>query len=410
MRKNRLLNIALALTLSAGLFGCGGTDNASTTAATTNAAQTTAEETTTEAPTTAPQAVDNKYLVTEENVRLLGRTFFDDGTSVRWLTYSASGVEFEVTGESLSIVLYGDSGAANSTTDNAARFAVYVDGEKVVDDQMTVGAKTVEVFTGDTQRTATVRLVKLSEVASSLLGVKSIQVGKGTITPTASNEYYVEFVGDSITCAYGVDDEDRNNHFKTSTEDATKSYAYKTCELLGADYSLVSISGYGIVSGYTGTKGVKSEKQLMSLFYENLGYCPHSGGAYTSSNVAWDFERQPDVIVVNLGTNDNSYTGNDADLIEEYRLGYIDFLYQIRAKNPDAHIICALGLMGDQLYPAVESAVSSYSEESGDTNVSAYHFDPIKSDEGYAADWHPTEATHTRAANLLVEEIRQYLN
>ncbi|MCR5743767.1 MAG: GDSL family lipase [Lachnospiraceae bacterium] len=409
MRKHRLGATLLAVSLSLGLFGCGGSDSSTTTTpATTNAETTTAEAT--EASTTAPEAVDNKYFVTEENVRLLGRTFYDDATNVRWLTYSASGVEFEVTGVSLDIVLYGDSGAANSTTDNAARYAVYVDGERVVDEQMTVGAKTVNVFSGDEQRTATVRLVKLSEVASSLLGVKSIQVGKGTITPTADSNYYVEFVGDSITCAYGVDDEDRNSHFKTSTEDATKSYAYKTCELLNADYSLVSISGYGIVSGYTGSKGVKSEKQLMPLFYENLGYCPHSGGAYMSADVAWNFERQPDVIVVNLGTNDNSYTGSDAELIEEYRLGYIDFLGQIRAKNPDAHIICALGLMGDQLYDAVESAVASYSEASGDTNVSAYHFDPITADEGYAADWHPTEATHTRAANLLAEEIGKYLN
>lgn len=56
---------------------------------------------------------------------------------------------------------------------------------------------------------------------------------------------------DSITCGYGVDDEDRSHQFSTKTEDATKAYAYKTAQLLNADYSLVSYSGHGVVLGYT---------------------------------------------------------------------------------------------------------------------------------------------------------------
>ena len=41
--------------------------------------------------------------------------------------------------------------------------------------------------------------------------------------------------------------------------------------------------------------------------------------------------------------------------ITEYKDAYIAFLKDIRSKNPDAHIICSLGIMGQDLYPSIES-------------------------------------------------------
>ncbi|MGN1340889.1 MAG: SGNH/GDSL hydrolase family protein, partial [Oscillospiraceae bacterium] len=121
----------------------------------------------------------------------------------------------------------------------------------------------------------------------------------------------------------------------------------------------------------------------------------------------WDFSQfVPDFVVINLGTNDFSYTGADEERIADYTTSYVDFLKTVRSDNPDAHIICSLGVMGDNLYPAVEEAVSSYTSETGDTNVSAFHFTPHNGSTGYAADWHPTEATHEIAANELVEYIK----
>ena len=48
----------------------------------------------------------------------------------------------------------------------------------------------------------------------------------------------IEVIGDSITCGYGVDDEDENHQFTTATEDVTKAYAYKTAKALDAEYSI----------------------------------------------------------------------------------------------------------------------------------------------------------------------------
>jgi lysophospholipase L1-like esterase len=405
MKKKQWIALGVALSMLAAT-GCAGGSSSETT--TTTAAETiiqdTTAETTTEAPTEAtPQ--DQEYSPITDHVKLLGRTYENNDTL--WMAYSGSGVEFEVTGKALSIILYGDSSAIDPKTDDGcARYAIYVDGERVIDEMMNQAAKNITIFEGDEERTATVRFVKLSETANSVMGIREIDVKEGEISPTPEKERYIEFVGDSITCGYGVDDEDRNNHFSTTTEDVTKTYAYKTAQALDADYSMVSISGYGIISGYT-SNGTKQENQVMGKYYDKLGFSYTNTGAFNVADIDWGFEREPDVIVINLGTNDSSYVGSDAEREQEYLDGYVEFLKQVREKNPDAYILCTLGLMGDSLYSTVEDAVAAYSEETGDENLAAFHFDPIQSDEGYAADWHPTEATHTRAAEALTERLQE---
>ncbi len=408
MRKKHLTAFVLAMAMACAA-GCTGNSTSLNPPASSPAGveNTDSQTDTAAAETTEAQPQDQTYTPGEDCVKLLGRTYQMDGTL--WLAYSGTGIEFEVTGKSASIVLYGDSTAVNAAADDGcARFAIYVDDELLTDEMMNIGAKNITLFEGDEERRAVVRLVKLSETANSTLGVRSIHVEAGEIKPTEQKDLYIEFVGDSITCGYGVDDEDRSHHFSTATEDATKTYAYKTAQALDADYSLVSISGYGIISGYTGN-GEKQENQVMGKYYDRIGFSYGNSGGQNVSDWEWDFSREPDMVVINLGTNDSSYVGSDADRQQEFFEGYVDFLEMIREKNPDAYILCTLGLMGDSLYPTVEEAVAAYSEETGDTNISAFHFDPIKAEEGYAADWHPTEATHERAAGELVAEISSIL-
>ena len=68
--------------------------------------------------------------------------------------------------------------------------------------------KTYTVFEKETEEQCTIKIVKLSEAAQSTMGIKSIEVtSKGDITPTENKEKFIEFIGDSITCGYGVEDE-----------------------------------------------------------------------------------------------------------------------------------------------------------------------------------------------------------
>lgn len=348
------------------------------------------------------------FPASEQYVRFIGRTAENEG--IRLLALSASGVEFTFTGTSASFTLVGDNMTSNP--EKQPRFAVYINGERTMDELLDSAEKEVTVFTSDEPVQTTVKLLKLSEAQESTMGIKSVNVTSAEdIAPTAqTGKLKIEFIGDSITCGYGVDDEDRDHHFKTSTEDATKAYAYKTAMALDADYSLVSYSGNGIISGYT-DNGTRQTSQMVPTVYKKFAKSWGSYDMFSVQELDWDFSQfQPDYIVINLGTNDASYTKGDKDKIQEYIDGYVDFLSTVRENNPKAHIICSLGVMGTDLYPAIEKAAAAYTEKTGDTNLSTFKFTVQDGNKnGYAADWHPTAASHDIAAAELTEYIKSLM-
>ncbi len=389
-----LMSAALLLTGCAG----GGTSSEQTTAATDSIIMTTESE---------DMAQTFAFRPGEDNVKLIGRTAVNNG--ILWLALSASGIEFTYNGTGFAMNVIGDS-MISQGKDKQARFAVYVDGERIADEQVTEAEKKYEFVTSEEDKLTTVKIIKLSEAAESTMGLGKITVTGTDVKPTAEKELKIEFIGDSITCGYGVDDEVKENHFSTSTEDATKAWAYKAAQKLDADYSLVSYSGHGIISGYSGD-GNKVTSQLVPDVYEKFAKSYGSyDGIFNVSYVEWDFSKfQPDFVVINLGTNDASYCGADKDKAADYTAQYAEFLKTVREKNPDAHIICALGVMGDSLYSALKMAVESYTAETGDARVSPLRLTPQNGSTGYAADWHPTEATHEIASDELVAEIQRIM-
>ncbi len=355
---------------------------------------------------------DNKselktVMPTEDNVRYLGRAYnYNDEL---WLAGSATGAEFLFTGTEAEITFAGDY-FANGENINNARVAVYVDDELIADKMITEEESTIKAFKSEEAKTVKITIRKLSESVNGTVGIKNIKINKdGQVKQSEKKAITIEFIGDSITCGYGVEDEDCSHTFKTSTENVTKSYAYKTAKALDADLSVVSYSGYGVVSGYSGA-GVKNPDQIVPKYYDKVGY---SYGAFASKvkpdSITWDFNKiQPDVVVINLGTNDTNYCNSDenkADFVQ----GYVSFLKTVREKNPNAKILCTLGIMGDSLFDSVQKAVDDYKEETEDLNVDAMKFDVQNYSDGYAADWHPTEKTHAKAAAKLIEKIKKIM-
>ncbi|MDI4646895.1 SGNH/GDSL hydrolase family protein [Cohnella hashimotonis] len=348
------------------------------------------------------------FRATDSYVKIIGRTY--DYNEAVWLALSGSGIAFAFYGKKAEITIKGDDMA--SSLSHQARIGIYINGERVVDDQVTRLLKTYTVFQSDTNEHVTVKIVKLSEAAMSTVGVQHIAVDavKG-IKPIPAQARKIEFIGDSITCGYGVDDENEQHHFSTATEDVTQAYAYQTAEALQADYSMVSYSGYGILSGFT----ENDQKKISSLVPEYYEKVAKSEGKFDQTlepqAVNWDFKRfVPDLVVINLGTNDESYTKEHADRQEEYAERYFEFLKMVRHNNARATILCTLGIMGDLLYPYIERAVSRYIQETGDRNIAAMKFDNQLASDGYGADWHPSKATHSKAAMKLIAQIKDLMH
>ncbi len=336
------------------------------------------------------------YTADANNVKLIGRTLAKNG--VTWLVQSGSAVEFTVTGTEASVTIAGD-GNVYSEEKWRPRYGVFLDGKLLTDVVMDEKEQTVKLFSASQSRTVTVKIIHLSEANNGAVGVKSIEVTsdkKTPIKPTEKKSLSIEYIGDSITCAYGVEAPSQYESFSTGTENFTKSYAYLTSQILDADYSAVSYSGYGIISGYS-SDGKANIDSLVPNCYTLVG-------KPTDYAVEWDFvSHQNDVVVINLGTNDDSYCSKDlqsraADFQKEYEA----FLKTVREYNPESYIICTLGIMGcEELYPYIEKAVANV----GDTKISCFQSPTQNSANGLGADWHPSELTHQQNAYLLADKI-----
>ncbi len=406
MKKSKLLSILMILTMVIAMTGCSRKSQKKS-----DSPEPLSEKTMTayqNGEALAGEVETHEDLPDATHVKALGRTY--QGEDYLWFPLSASGAEFIFYGKSAQVVIYGDSTAlkVGGSKDNRARYAVLVDEELVIDAQVEEIETTVTVVDSEDCAWHKVRILKLSEAGNSTMGIGKITTQSvGGIYPTENNAHYIEFIGDSITCGYGVDDEVKEHHFSTSTEDATKAYAYKTAALLGADYSLVSYSGHGIISGYSG--GGEKTDQLMPPMYEKLAKTYSSFKGLDGKDMDWNFERPVDVVVINLGTNDASYTKNQTDRVEEFCTEYVEFLKQVRKCNPNAKIVCVLGTMGQDLYSAIEDAVGRYTDETGDTNVASLKLDNQSAADGIAADWHPSAKTHSKVAEKLAAFIEDLM-
>lgn len=332
--------------------------------------------------------------VSAASCRFLGRTCLLEGC--RALAQSGSGVETVISGSFASVTLRGVCFAERS---QPPRCAVWIDGRRVAEALLD---REREITLWRENRTATVRILLLSEAVYGAVEVRGFQVEselEAPLHPTVFTGIRAEFIGDSITCGYGVEAERAEAPFTTAQEDFTKTYAWLTSQALGLDCSAVCYSGYGIVSGYR-EDGVKDPGRLIPQRYPFAG----AGGCA----VAWDFGGNPrDLIVLNAGTNDEPYVMADFETrAAEFGRGYEAFLRLLREKNPAAKILCVIGVMGaGELFPYIEQAAANLQ----DSAIRCARLAEQVPEDGYGANWHPSVLTQQKTAQRLRAELASFL-
>ncbi len=348
-----------------------------------------------------------QYEISEENVKIIGRTYRHNG--VLWCGLSGSGIAFTCQARQIKITFAGDDSTTGNETEGKARFAVYANGVRVVDALMTEPQQQYVVWNSADYENVSIQVIKLSECAMSTIGISGIDAdAPDDIHPVPAKEQKIEIIGDSITCGYGIDREDPETSFETATEDVTRAYSYKIAKAMDADYSFVSYSGYGLISGYTDTD-IPQKDQLVSDYYEKVGFSyAKPEGTIELAQQPWDFSRfQPQTIIINLGTNDDSYCQDHTDRQEEFKDLYVEFLKVVRGHNPKARILCGVGMMGARIYPYVEQAVRDFREQTGDGQIDSLRLPEQLPEDGLVSDAHPTEVTHAKAAARITAYLRK---
>jgi len=223
----------------------------------------------------------------------------------------------------------------------------------------------------------------------------------------------IEFVGNSITCGYGNEGTNKEEHFDYATENHYYSYDAITSRALQAQHWVVARSGIGAYRNY-GEAKAGSPNSCMQVQYEYTGYAPDAKlrqrGGFDSER--WDFSRcQPDVVCINLGTNDLSTNNYDLKLLKQ---GYQHLLKMVRQHNPKAKVVFLCGSMlgGKELETAKRllNEVADEARKAGDKEVYRFDFTPQNGDLGYGNDWHPSHWQHEKMAAELTAYLRSLMN
>ncbi|WP_426750350.1 SGNH/GDSL hydrolase family protein [Myxococcus sp. Y35] len=352
---------------------------------------------------------------TDARVQYIGRTYRSDTGVV----FSHPGVTIRARfwGDALRVQLH-DAGSGGEVGTNF--FDVVIDGAPPRQLAVPAGRSTQVLATGLEVGLHTVELTRRTESLVGHSELVALEVHGELREPPARAGLRMEFVGDSITCAYGTDVAlvpDSPSWvaptYTSKNQNPRRSYGWLTAAQLGAEPSLICYSGHGVYRNLDmGTSG------LIPAIYER---------AVPDHPVSWDFSQEsPDVIVVNAGTNDTfAGSGTDAYLPDEaaFKSAYRAFLLRLRALHPRAHIVCTMGSMTDG-YKALEqngtvtsvhvgdwlTELVTERQQQGDARVYRHVMAvQIPEVDGVGEDWHPSFATHQKMADALSQFIRDVM-
>lgn len=335
-----------------------------------------------------------------DNYRIGGRYTWQDGKLC--LAFSASYVEFAMHGSRVTAVMESDEFAEDETL--KAWVAVFVDGgsEPVKRFPLKKGSHSYELLADEQASDRVLRIMKYSENAFGMVAISTIDIGEGKLLPCpGAQDTLIEFIGDSITCGYGIEGVVERDTFTTAQENPWEAYACLTARRLGADFALVSWSGNGVISHFVEdtVDEPRHDKPFMQELYPYADLELESR-LQRKEYTLWNPARKPDVIVIHLGTNDCSYARELEERNAMYREAYVRFVGNLRQKYPSVPIVCMLGLMDQRLNGALAEAVEQIRGR-GDTNTHFLEMPLQREEDGIAADYHPSRVTHEKAAERL---------
>lgn len=348
-----------------------------------------------------------------------GRTIRNAEGSAEFFNWTCSGFETRFSGTTLRAKLLSIPSNALMTEQDTYEYpwiAVFIDGGDVpsLRIELKESQKWYTLYQSNTASAHTIKVVKLSENFRGKSGITEIETDgflELPVLPKPSSR--LEFIGDSITCGYGDEANDRDAPFKTGEENGWITYEALAARKLGAEYSCVCVSGISVSNGSFKTSPFPFP--AMEGLYEYTDRLYDMDAEKKADSQKWDFSLHPvDLICINLGTNDVNLIKMAQDKAEEENLfmrNYIRFIKNIRRLNgSETKICCTLGPLDYYLYDNIKDAVEQYAAQSGDKRIYCFKYTGVNVfEEGFGAVGHPSAKTHKRMAGQLADKLNELL-
>lgn len=324
------------------------------------------------------------------NIQYVGRVSFKGSDAITF-TYPGIQINARFDGTSLKMKAKPMSGYFMAQIDNGKPFKVSFNAPK---------DSIVTLATCLRDEVHTVRLMYIIEGYQRMPEFRGFILDEGakTLRAPALPTRKIEFIGNSITCGYGIECSNPKEGFSDETENHYLSYAALTARNLNAQHLVVARSGIGIYRNYGGPV-IGSKDNLPSIYDRTL---------LNEKEPKWDFSKYiPDVVCVNLGTNDVSTEPYDRTYLEN---GYRNFLKTLRKHYPHTKIVFLTGSMLkglrlDHVQYALDEVVRD-ARIAGDKNVFRFDMSWQTGELGYGADYHPSIWQHEKMAAELTAYLR----
>ena len=341
----------------------------------------------------------------DPNIQYIGRINNSNPNSIIF-GYSGVSIIAKFQGTRIDAILV-EGGTGGIATTNY--FNVIIDGGTPTVLKLNVGQTVYTLASGLTDGIHTVELFKRTETSVGKVTFNGflLESGKTLVAPNPLPTRKIMFIGDSQTCGYGNESSNTtpSSGFTSVNENNYKAWGAVTARNLNAQYHCIAYSGRGLYRNNSG-----SQIGTAPTFFDQT--------IADDASQIWDHSKYiPDVVVINLGTNDfaaevssSLYTVDQTT----FTTAYLNLITKIRNVYPNAKIFCTVGVMMSDYYPAgglhwtrikdyVQSVVTT-KNNAGDSNVFYFMMDPQSPP--YGEDWHPTAATH----NIMATGITNFIN
>lgn len=352
-----------------------------------------------------------------KQIHIYGRTTMTDGAVN--LFWSASGLDFLFNGSKISMCYEADYERIEPW------ISVLIDGAWIIRMPAQKGIHTITLLQGlEAKSSHRIQILKdvqaMADDAAHRLSIKSL-THDGRLSSPPPFDLRMEFIGDSITSGEGCVGARMETEWISAFFSSVPTYARLTKEALNADYRIISQSGWGIRSAWNNDP----HGTLVSYYDQVCGIAQDiaSDGGCLHSHERYGFSAWPaDVVVVNLGTNDEgafhgpAYKDPLTEVVYQNKLlpdGRYDpedvariveaqkkFLKKIRRNNPEAIIIWCYGMSGNLFSTFLEKGVWEYCHESGDRY--AFYLElPNMTEDTIGSRQHPGPVCHREASETL---------